>query len=162
MCAHALTLIILQKVLNFRLISTFATAITSPFLSRFLHQRKNLGYHRATSCSTGMQRIRQDCGIRYWSRYIIDPRLLINLNFGLGPLHGRQHSPLWRNLMGVLYNQSSSIAFDEHLVIGQRQKALSLSAFHWSVFRNHEGSTFTKKNRNNLNHRTGPGCAGRA
>ena len=31
----------------------------------------------------------------------------------------------------------------KHLVIGQRQKAPNFSAFHWSPFRNHEGSTLT-------------------
>ena len=35
-------------------------------------------------------------------------------------------------IYGVLYNQSSSIAFDENLVIGQRQKTPNFSAFHWS------------------------------
>ena len=34
-------------------------------------------------------------------------------------------------IYGVLYNQSSSVAF-KHLVIGQRQKALNFSDFHWS------------------------------
>ena len=33
-------------------------------------------------------------------------------------------------IYGVLYKQSSSIAFD--LVIGQRQKDPNFSAFHWS------------------------------
>ena len=32
----------------------------------------------------------------------------------------------------VVYNQYSSIAFDEYLVIGQRQKAPNFLAFHWS------------------------------
>ena len=65
----------------------------------------------------------------------------------------------------------------KHLVIGQRQEAPNFSAFHWSPhgslvsigqhFVNHEGSTFTVKDRNKLNrsgpnHRIGPGCAGRA
>ena len=34
-------------------------------------------------------------------------------------------------ISGVLYNQSSSIAFDE-IFIGQRQKAANFSAFHWA------------------------------
>ena len=63
-----------------------------------------------------------------------------------------------------------------YLVIGQHQIAPNSSAFHWSphsslhwsAFRNHEGSTFTEKDRNNINyrsgsnHRIGPGYAGRA
>ena len=53
----------------------------------------------------------------------------------------------------------------KHLVIGQRQKliilgfslvATRLSDCHWSAFRNHEGSTFTEKDRNKLNNRIGP------
>ena len=35
-------------------------------------------------------------------------------------------------IYGVLYNQYSSIAFHETLVIGQHQKAHNFSAFHWS------------------------------
>ena len=35
-------------------------------------------------------------------------------------------------IYGVLYNQSSSISFDETSSIDQRQKALNFSAFHWS------------------------------
>ena len=68
----------------------------------------------------------------------------------------------------------------KHLVTGQLQKAPTFSAFnwsphgslfHWSAFRNPEGSTFTKKDRNKLStemdrngpsHRIGPSCAGRA
>ena len=49
----------------------------------------------------------------------------------------------------------------KHLVIGQRQKALNFLAFHWSphgssAFRNHEGSTFTETDRNELDYRIGP------
>ena len=56
----------------------------------------------------------------------------------------------------------------KHLVIGQHQKASNFSAFHWSphsslvsgfhwsAFRNHEGSTFTEKDRYKLNYRIGP------
>ena len=60
----------------------------------------------------------------------------------------------------------------KHLLIGQRQKApfsaLHRSPHRWSAFRNHEGSTFTEKDRYMLNYRSGPkhgigpGCAGRA
>ena len=39
----------------------------------------------------------------------------------------------------------------KHLVIGQRLIAPNFSAFHWSAFRNHEGSIFTEKDRNKLN-----------
>ena len=35
-------------------------------------------------------------------------------------------------IYGVIYNQSSSIAFDETSSYGQRQKAPNVSAFHWS------------------------------
>ena len=49
---------------------------------------------------------------------------------------------------GVLYIQASSIAFDE--------TSSYWSAFHRSAFRNHEGSTFTEKDRNKLNYRIGP------
>ena len=35
-------------------------------------------------------------------------------------------------IYGVPYKQSSSIAFDENLVIGQRLKTPIISAFHWS------------------------------
>ena len=35
-------------------------------------------------------------------------------------------------IYGVLYNQSSSVTFDENLVISQSLKAPNFSAFHWS------------------------------
>ena len=51
----------------------------------------------------------------------------------------------------------------KHLVIGQRQKDLNFSAFHWSphgfhwsAFHNYEGSTFIEKDRNKFNYRSGP------
>ena len=53
----------------------------------------------------------------------------------------------------------------KHLVNGQSQKATNFSAFRWSphgsliiwsAFRNHEGSTFTEKDRNKLNFQIGP------
>ena len=34
--------------------------------------------------------------------------------------------------------------------------ATRLSDYNWSAFRNHEGSTFTEKDRNKLNYRIGP------
>ena len=52
----------------------------------------------------------------------------------------------------------------KHLVIDQCQKALNLSAFHWSTHGglvsigqhfDHKGSTFTEKDRNKLNYRIG-------
>ena len=65
-------------------------------------------------------------------------------------------------IYGVLYNQSSSVAF-KHLVIGQRQKALNFSDFHWSPHgslvsigqHNHESGIFTEKDRDKLNYRIG-------
>ena len=69
-------------------------------------------------------------------------------------------------IYGVLYNQSSSIAFDETSSYWSAPKTPNFSAFHWSphgslvsiwsAFSNHEGSTFTEKDR------IGPGYAGRA
>ena len=66
----------------------------------------------------------------------------------------------------VLYNQASSIAFDEtssywsalksSRFLGFSLVTTRLSGFHWSAFRNHEGSTFTEKDRNKLNYRIGP------
>ena len=69
----------------------------------------------------------------------------------------------------------------KHLVIGQRQKAPSFSAFHWSPHsslvsigqnfvttrvvhlpKRSETSLITESVRSGRNHRTGPGCAGRA
>ena len=54
----------------------------------------------------------------------------------------------------------------KHLVIVHCQEAPDFSAFHWSPngilvstgqhFHNHEGSTFTEKDRNKLNYRMGP------
>ena len=69
-------------------------------------------------------------------------------------------------IYGVLYKQSSSIAFDEtssywsalkrSWFLGFSLVATRLSDYHWSAFRNHEGSTFTEKDRNKLNYRIGP------
>ena len=82
---------------------------------------------------------------------------------------------------GVLFNKFSSIAFDEYLVIGQRQKAPDFSDFHLSrhgslvsisqhfVTRSvvhlpkmTETSLFAESDRRGPNHRIGPGRAGRA
>ena len=72
-------------------------------------------------------------------------------------------------IYGVPYNQSSSIAFDETSSYWSGPKSSFLvlfighqTGFHWSAFRNHEGSTFTQKDRNKLNHQIAPGCVGRA
>ena len=78
----------------------------------------------------------------------------------------RQCSPLRRKfMMSSIINPALSLLM-KHLVIGHHQKAPNLSAFHWSLhgslvlywsaFRNHEGSTFTEKDRNKLNYRIGP------
>ena len=45
-------------------------------------------------------------------------------------LHSQSVFAANTKIYGMLYNQSSSIAFDEHLVIGRRQKATYFSAFH--------------------------------
>ena len=63
--------------------------------------------------------------------------------------------------MGCYMNNPALSLLTKHLVIGQRQNAPNFlvfhwSGFHWSAFRNHEGSTFTEKDRNNLNYRIGP------
>ena len=64
-------------------------------------------------------------------------------------------------IYGVPYNHSNPISFVETLVIGQHQKAPNFSAFQWSPYcrsalPNHEGSTFTEKDRNKLNYRIEP------
>ena len=46
-------------------------------------------------------------------------------------LHGPSMFAVKAKIYGAVYNQSNSIAFDENLVIGQRQKATNFSAFHW-------------------------------
>ena len=66
-------------------------------------------------------------------------------------------------IYGVLYNQASSIAFDEtssywsalksSRFLGFSLVTTWLSGFHWSAFRNHQDSTFTEKDRNKLNYR---------
>ena len=94
----------------------------------------------------------------------------------------RQCSPLRRQFMESSILGPAVSPLMEHVVIGQRQKTPNFSAFHWSLhgrtvsigisaFRNHEGDTFTEKDRHKFNyridrsgpnHRIGPGCAGRA
>ena len=93
-------------------------------------------------------------------------------------LYGPSMFAVKAKICGVLYNQSSSIAFDETSSYTPASKSskcfdfslVTKSDSHWSAFRNHEGSTFTEKDRNKLNyridpsgpsHRIGPGCAGR-
>ena len=78
----------------------------------------------------------------------------------------RQCSSVRAKLYGVLYNRASSIAFDEtsgYWSALKRSRFLGFSlvttresGFHWSAFRNHQGSTFTEKDRNKLNYRIGP------
>ena len=71
-------------------------------------------------------------------------------------LHGPSMFAAGAKIYGVsIINPAPSLLI-KHLVIGQRQKAPNFSAFHWSVFRNHEDSTFTEKDRNKLNYRIGP------
>ena len=81
---------------------------------------------------------------------------------------------------GVRYNQSSSIAFDEHLVIGQRQKASNFSAFHRSpngilvsngqhfvatrvvhLTKRTETGLITESDQASPYQQIGPGCTGR-
>ena len=70
-------------------------------------------------------------------------------------------------IYGVIYNQSSSIAFDETFSYWSApKKTPNFSAFHWSpngsfgfywpAFRNREGGVFTENDGNKLNHRIGP------
>ena len=47
-------------------------------------------------------------------------------------LHGPSMLAFKAKIYGLVYNQSSSIAFDETSIIGQRQKAHNFSDFHWS------------------------------
>ena len=67
-------------------------------------------------------------------------------------MEGSITTPAWSALKKLLI---SRLFIGHHTVV-------------WFLFRNHEGSTFTEKDRNKLyyrigpNHRVGPGCAGRA
>ena len=96
-------------------------------------------------------------------------------------LHGPSMVAVMAKIYGVIYNQSSSIAFlVKHLVIVQRQKATNISAFHWSPHgslvsigqhfittrvvylpKRTETSLITDSDISGSNHRIGPGCAGR-
>ena len=81
-------------------------------------------------------------------------------------LHGPSIFAVKAKIYGVLYNQASSIAFDEtssywsalksSWFLGFSLVTTRLSYFHWSVFPNHEGSTFTEKDQNKVNYRIGP------
>ena len=44
----------------------------------------------------------------------------------------RQCSPLWQKFMECSINSKTLSLLMKHLVIGQRQKAINFSAFHWS------------------------------
>ena len=65
----------------------------------------------------------------------------------------------------MLYNQSSSIVLDETSsywsvtktckILGFSLVNISKSGFHWSAFRNQQGSTFTETNRNGFIHHIG-------
>ena len=63
-------------------------------------------------------------------------------------LHGPLMFAVKAKIYGVLYNQASSIAFHW----SPRGNLVSIG----SAFRNHEGSTFTEKDRNKVNYRIGP------
>ena len=75
-------------------------------------------------------------------------------------------SPVKAKIYGVLYNPASSIDYNEtssYWSAPKSSKFLGFSlvttwqnGFHWSAFRNYEGSTFTKKDWNKLNYRIGP------
>ena len=96
----------------------------------------------------------------------------------LRQLHGPSMFAVKAKISGVLYNPPSSIDFNEtssYWSTPKSSKFLGFSlvttwwdGFHWSAFRNYEGSTFTEKDRNKVNYqigpnyRIGPGYAGRA
>ena len=90
----------------------------------------------------------------------------INDQHGHSVLHGPSMFVVKAKIYGVLYKQSSSIAFDEtssywsalkrSWFLGFSLVATRLSDYHWLAFRNHEGSSFTEKDRNKLNYRIGP------
>ena len=83
-------------------------------------------------------------------------------------------------IYGLFYNQSSSIAFDEHLVIGQSHKSRNFSAFHWSPHGSlvsigqhfvttrivhspkRTETSLTESDQSGPNHRIGPDYEGRA
>ena len=70
----------------------------------------------------------------------------------------------------LFYFETSSYwsALKSSKFLGFSLVSTRLSGFSWAAFRNHEGTTFTEKDRNKLNYRIGstlrigPGCAGRA
>ena len=82
------------------------------------------------------------------------------------PLHGPSMLAVKAKIYGVSINNLALSLMMKHLVIGQRLKTPNFSAFHWSPcgslvsigrnFVNHEGSTFTEKDRNKLSYRIGP------
>ena len=65
-------------------------------------------------------------------------------------------------IYGVVYSPASSNDFNEtssYLSAPKSSKFLGFSlvtTFHWSAFRNYEGSTFTEKDRDKFNYRIGP------
>ena len=93
--------------------------------------------------------------------YSVGLRLYLRLE-----LHGPSIFAVKARIYGVIYKQSSSIAFDEtssywlqpntSSFLGFSLVATRQSGFHWPEFRHHEGSTFTEKDRNKLNYRIGP------
>ena len=81
----------------------------------------------------------------------------------ISELHGPSMFAVMAKIYGVLYKQSSSIAFGEtssywsalknSQFLGFSLVTSRLSGFHWSAFHSHEGSTFTEKYRNKFNYR---------
>ena len=84
-------------------------------------------------------------------------------------------------IYGVLYNQASSIAFDETSSYWSAQEAPNFSAFHWSsqgslvsigqhfvttrvvhLPKRTKASLITESDRSRPNYQIGPGCASRA
>ena len=69
-----------------------------------------------------------------------------------------QCSPLGRKFMECYIIKPAQSLLMKHLVIGQLISRLFIGhhTVIWSAFRNHQGSTFTEKDRNKLNCRIGP------
>ena len=102
--------------------------------------------------------------------------------FFLDKLHGPSMFAVKAKIYGLLYNQSTSIAFDEAFSYWSApKKAPNFSAFHWSPHRSlvsigqhlvtmrvvhlpkrAETSLITEMKRCGTKHRIGSGCAGHA
>ena len=96
-------------------------------------------------------------------------------------LHGPSMFAVKAKFMECTIINPALSLFMKHLVIGQRQKAPTFLAFHWSPHgslvstgqhfvttrvvhlpKRTETSLITESDRSGLNHRIGPGCAGLA